>query len=78
MADRYVKGDNLICGLHRWDYRVDTGVSEYNNKEVLKKFTAWVEDDSMCGCERDRSLGERIPSAVRSLRLSRFVQGSLT
>ncbi len=45
MADGSIEGDNLICGLHGWDYRYDTGVSEYNNNEVLKKFTAWVDSD---------------------------------
>jgi methylamine---glutamate N-methyltransferase subunit C len=45
MSDGYVDGDNLMCGLHGWDYRYDTGVSEYNNKEVLHKFYAIVEDD---------------------------------
>lgn len=44
MADGYVEGENLICGVHYWDYRCDTGVSEYNNKEVLPKFTSVVED----------------------------------
>ena len=44
MADGYVDGDNLICGLHGWDYRLDTGVSEYNNSETLPKFEAWIED----------------------------------
>ncbi len=44
MSDGYVEGDNLICGLHQWDYRVDTGVSEYNNAEKLDKFTAWRKD----------------------------------
>jgi glutamate synthase domain-containing protein 2/nitrite reductase/ring-hydroxylating ferredoxin subunit len=44
LADGYVDGDNLICGLHAWDYRIDTGISEYNNHEVLAKFRAWVED----------------------------------
>ena len=47
MSDGHVDGDNLICGLHGWDYRYDTGVSEYNNKEVLRKFDAWVEDDAV-------------------------------
>ena len=36
MADGYIEGNNINCGLHGWDYRFDTGVSEYNNKEVLK------------------------------------------
>jgi nitrite reductase/ring-hydroxylating ferredoxin subunit len=38
MADGHVEGDNLICGLHNWDYKIDTGVSAYNNAEVLYKF----------------------------------------
>lgn len=44
MADGHIDGDNLICGVHGWDYRVDTGVSEYNNSEVLQKFSAKIED----------------------------------
>jgi glutamate synthase domain-containing protein 2/nitrite reductase/ring-hydroxylating ferredoxin subunit len=44
MADGYIEGENLICGLHGWDYRYDTGVSEYNNEEALHKFTAIIED----------------------------------
>ncbi len=49
MSDGYVDGQNLICGLHGWDYRLDTGVSEYNNAEALHKFTAFVEpgDDAV-------------------------------
>lgn len=44
MADGTVDGKNLICGVHGWDYRIDTGVSEYNNNETLPKFNAWIED----------------------------------
>lgn len=44
LEDGYVDGDNLICGVHKWDFRIDTGVSEYDNAEALNKFTAWVED----------------------------------
>ncbi|MEO0466037.1 MAG: glutamate synthase-related protein [Pseudomonadota bacterium] len=45
MSDGFVdSNDNLICGVHNWDYRIDTGVSEYENSEVLNKFTAWIED----------------------------------
>ena len=25
MSDGHVDGDNLICGVHGWDYRLDTG-----------------------------------------------------
>ena len=48
MSDGHVDGPNLICGLHGWDYRLDTGVSEYNNSETLPKFTAWVDDGQVC------------------------------
>ncbi|MBZ0206601.1 MAG: Rieske 2Fe-2S domain-containing protein [Flavobacteriales bacterium] len=44
LADGYIDGHNLICGVHGWDYRYDTGVSEYNNDEALEKFTADVVD----------------------------------
>jgi len=47
LADGCVRGDNLVCGLHNWDYRLDTGVSEYNNAEALQTFTAWIEDDAV-------------------------------
>ena len=47
MADGYLEGDTLICGLHQWDYRVDTGVSAYNNQESLHKFNSWLENDGV-------------------------------
>ncbi len=48
MADGHIEGDNIICGVHGWDYRVDTGVSAYNNAEVLHKFTTHIADDFVC------------------------------
>ncbi len=47
MADGHVKGENLVCGVHGWDYRYDTGVSEYNNEETLTKFTSIIEQDKV-------------------------------
>lgn len=47
MSDGFVSGKTLICGVHYWDYRLDSGVSEYANKEVLPKFNSWVEDDQI-------------------------------
>ena len=44
LADGHIEGQNIICGLHGWDFRYDTGISEYNNAERLHKFNAWVED----------------------------------
>lgn len=43
LADGRVEGENLICGLHGWDFRVDTGISEYNNAERLPKFRAHID-----------------------------------
>ncbi|MBO6956876.1 MAG: alpha-hydroxy-acid oxidizing protein, partial [Rhizobiales bacterium] len=48
MADGFVRGQNLICGVHDWDYRLDTGVSEYANDEKLPKFSSWIEGDEVC------------------------------
>jgi len=55
-----VNGDDLICGLHNWDYRYRTGISAYNSEERLARFTAWVEDgqvwvdaDEIAAWERD-------------------------
>ncbi len=47
MADGCIDGDDIVCGLHGWDYRYDTGVSSYRDTDVLHKFTAWVEDGSV-------------------------------
>ncbi|MBM7068240.1 glutamate synthase-related protein [Actibacterium sp. 188UL27-1] len=47
MADGFVRGDNLICGVHDWDYRLDSGVSEYANDEALPKFASWVDGDDV-------------------------------
>jgi len=44
LGDGHIEGDNLICGVHGWDFRYDTGVSEYDNAEALNKFNSWVED----------------------------------
>ncbi|MCB0209638.1 MAG: alpha-hydroxy-acid oxidizing protein [Anaerolineae bacterium] len=46
MADGFIDGNNIICGVHNWDYRYDTGVSEYNNTEILHKFSAWIDPDA--------------------------------
>ncbi|MEL7538268.1 MAG: glutamate synthase-related protein [Pseudomonadota bacterium] len=47
MSDGHIDGKNLICGVHGWDYRYDTGVSEYANDEALHKFNAWIDDDQV-------------------------------
>ena len=47
MADGHVDGDNIICGLHNWDYRIDTGVSEYDNAEALHKFQTVIKEGDL-------------------------------
>ncbi len=53
LADGYVDGHNLICGVHNWDYRLDTGISEYNNEEKLRKFTSLIEEGNVCVDEEE-------------------------
>ena len=45
LSDGYIDGPNLICGVHNWDYRFDTGVSEYNNDEKLYKFQEYIKNE---------------------------------
>ena len=59
MSDGHIAGHNLICGVHGWDYRYDTGVSEYNNREILPKFNAWVEQDKVWVDEEEILAWER-------------------
>lgn len=47
LSDGYVDGNNLICGVHFWDYRYDTGISEYNNDEALYKFESIIKDEKI-------------------------------
>ncbi len=44
LADGFCADDNLVCGVHNWDYRIQTGVSEYHNEERLHKFESWLDD----------------------------------
>lgn len=47
LSDGTINGDDLICGLHGWDYRIDSGVSAYNNREVLERFPSKIEAGSV-------------------------------
>lgn len=59
LADGTVEGANLICGVHRWDFRFDTGISAYNPEERLPVFTAWVEDGQVWVDEEEIAAWER-------------------
>lgn len=47
LSDGFIDGKNLICGLHNWDYRYDTGVSEYAPDEKLRKFKHSIKDGDL-------------------------------
>jgi glutamate synthase domain-containing protein 2 len=60
LSDGHIDGENLICGVHNWDYRYKTGVSEYNNEERLPYFECrvenggvWVDGDEIAAWERE-------------------------
>ena len=59
MADGTVEGDDLICGVHGWDYQYRSGVSSYNPAEVLHKFASWVEEDGVWVDEDEIAAWER-------------------
>jgi glutamate synthase domain-containing protein 2 len=44
LSDGHVDGQNLICGVHGWDYNYKTGVSSYNPEEEQHRFRSWVEN----------------------------------
>ena len=47
MADGHVSGEDIICGVHGWDYGCKTGISSYNSEERLHKFSSWIEDGQL-------------------------------
>ena len=68
LADGHIEGANLICGVHGWDYRYDTGVSEYNNDEALHRFGAEIDlsaDAVWVSPEEVAAFAERNPQPYR-------------
>ena len=59
MSDGIVRGSNLICGLHNWDYNLKSGISEYNNSERLARFQSWIEADQVLVDEDEISAWEK-------------------
>ncbi len=60
MADGVIRGEDLICGVHNWDYQYESGVSSYEPSERLHKFSAsiqdggvWVDEDEIAAWEQD-------------------------
>lgn len=42
LADGHCVGDDLVCGLHGWDYRMDSGISTYSDREHLHRFESVI------------------------------------
>jgi len=47
MSDGLVRGKDIVCGVHNWDYQLESGISSYDPSERLHKFNAWVEDGTV-------------------------------
>ncbi len=47
LCDGSIEGNNLVCGLHGWDYVFQTGVSSYDNAERLTRFASWIDGDDL-------------------------------
>ena len=62
MADGYVDGDNLICGVHAWDYRLDTGCQRVQQQRDPAEVQRLGRTRPGLGRRgRDRRLGKRHP-----------------
>ena len=59
LSDGDIQGEDLICGVHNWDYRYKSGVSSYNNVEALHKFSSWIEGDGVWVDEDEISVWEK-------------------
>jgi nitrite reductase/ring-hydroxylating ferredoxin subunit len=53
MADGPIAGRNIVYGVHGWDYRYDTGVSDSTNKGKHHKFSAWAKEGTLYGVGRE-------------------------
>jgi len=52
LADGEVRGHSIVCGVHGWDFRLDSGVSDYDPSQRLHRFPARVRADGMVVVDR--------------------------
>ena len=64
LADGSVIGDDLVCGVHGWDFRVDTGISAYEPSQRIHQFAHRLDGDrivldlaELAAFARERGLG---------------------
>ncbi len=59
LSDGFVEGHNLVCGVHHWDFKYDSGISEYDDNERLSKFSAWIENGQVVVDEEEIAAWEK-------------------
>ena len=59
LADGSIRGDDLVCGVHGWDFQYRSGISSYNPSERLHKFSSWVEEGGVWVDEEEVASWER-------------------
>jgi glutamate synthase domain-containing protein 2/nitrite reductase/ring-hydroxylating ferredoxin subunit len=47
LADGKVVGDDLVCSLHGWDYRIESGISAYDDSQCLHRYASTVVDGAV-------------------------------
>ncbi|MEO8107451.1 MAG: glutamate synthase-related protein [Actinomycetes bacterium] len=47
LADGEVVGDDLICGVHGYDFRLDTGISSYDPSESIHRFKVNIDGETI-------------------------------
>src|SRR6185369_5502603 len=52
LADGEVRGHSIVCGVHGWDFRLDSGVSDYDPSQRLHRFPARGRADGMVVVDR--------------------------
>ena len=75
LADGSVIGDDLVCGVHGWDFRVDTGISAYEPTQRIHKFAHRLDGDRIV-LDADGAGGLRARAWARAARPSSRTTGS--
>lgn len=52
LADGRVEGHNLVCGVHGWDFRLDSGRGDYEPSQRLHRFPARLREDGSVVVDR--------------------------
>lgn len=75
MADGPIAGRNIVYGVHGWDYRYDTGVSDSINQGKLHKVSAWAKEGTLyvVGRAIERFLAEHPQPFDRESYLGNFL-----